>query len=157
MAGKILAVSAAVAALATIRPEVHAAGAVSTPWVSLSDFKQIAALISVGALGAGGTIDAKLEQATDETGANAKDLDGAAITQLTQAGDDDSDKQVILECYDEDLDLKGKFTHVRLTVDVGTASCGFGATILGMDPRYAPASDHNPASVAEIVTVGSGS
>lgn len=155
MAGKVLAISAAVAALATIRPEVHAAGAVSTPWVSLTDFKQIAALISVGALGANGTIDAKLEQATDGAGAGQKDLDGAAITQLTQAGDDDSDKQVMIECHGEDLDLKGKFTHVRLTVDVGTAACGFGATIIGMDPRYAPASKHNPDSVAEIVTVGS--
>lgn len=153
MAQKTLPASAMIAALALVQPASHAAGSVSTPWISMADVAQVAAIVSVGAIGAGGTIDVKFEQATDAAGTNAKDLDGSAITQLSQAGDDDSDKQVIVELYGEDLDLKNDFTHVRLTIDIGTAATLLSALVLGLDPRQGKASELNLASVAEIVTL----
>lgn len=152
MSQKTLLPSQLAAVAGTIDPDNHSAGALNSDWVSMSTFQAIMAVIAVGAMGASGTIDAKLEQATDSSGTGAKDITGAAITQLTQAGGDDN-KQAILQCYAEDLDLANNFTHVRLTMTVATAACDCAGLVVGMSPRYAPASDHDLASVAEIVSL----
>ncbi|MAQ82244.1 MAG: hypothetical protein CMH12_03315 [Maritimibacter sp.] len=141
------------AVVGVIDPDVTAAGTVTTGWIPMSKFGLIMATVMAGTLGSSATVNAKLEQATDASGSGAKDIAGAAITELSQGGTDDSDKQAVIQCYGEDLDLANNFTHVRLSVTVATASCDVGALVIGMDPRYGPASDNDLASVAEIVTV----
>ncbi len=140
------------AVVGAIDPDANTAATFTTGWISMSTFVSIMAIIMVGTLGASATVDAKLEQATDASGTGAKDVTGSDITQLTQAGSD-SDKQAIIECNAEDLDIANDFTHVRLSVTVGTATSDIGAVVLGLDPRYAPASDYDAATVDEIVTV----
>lgn len=152
MAQKILPASAVMAIAAMIDPDAYAAGTYTSGWVSMADFQSIQAVVSAGTLGASATLDAKIEQATDAAGTDAKDLTGAAITQLTKAGPDD-DKQAIIELYSEDLDLTNGFTHVRLTITVGVATSDAAGFVFGLGPRYAPASGRDAASVNEIVTL----
>lgn len=135
-----------------IDPDAYSTGTQTTGWIDMGKFAAIMAIVQAGTLGASATIDAKLEQAQDSSGSGAKDVSGSDITQLTKAGSDD-DKQAIINCWSEDLDLENSFTHVRLSITVGTAACDAGGLVLGFDARYAPASDNDLASVDEIVIV----
>lgn len=137
---------------AVIDPDAYAAGAQTSDWVSMSDFEAVQALVLAGTLGSSATLDAKLQQAKDSSGTDNKDISGKAITQLTQAGTDESDKQAVINCRAEELDTENGFTHVALVMTVGTATSDAGALIMGHNPRHAPASDHDLASVAEIVS-----
>lgn len=152
MAQKALLPSEHIAVLGAVDPDANGTGDHSTDWISMQDFQQIMAVVMAGTLGASATLDAKIEQAQDASGTGVKDVTGAAITQLTKAGGDD-DKQAILQLYAEDLDLMNAFTHVRLTLTVGTAASDCGAVVMGMGARYQPASSYDAASVAEIVSI----
>ena len=143
--------SEAVGLVGTIDPDAQAAGAVSSDYVDASKFFNYQATILAGTLGASATVDAKLQQATDGSGTGLKDITGKAITQLTQASPDDSDKQAIINLNSSELDTDNGFTHFKLVLTVATATSDVGAIIQGLDPRYGPASDDNLASVAEIV------
>lgn len=140
------------AVVATVDPDVLTAATHTSDWVDMGTFQQIMAIVMAGTLGSSATLDAKLEQATDSSGTGAKDITGKAITQLTQAGTDESDRQAIINCRGDELDVAGDFTHVRLSITVGTASSDGGGIILGRCARYQPASDSDLASVAEIVS-----
>lgn len=129
-------------------PVSQGAGTVTTGWVSLADFDAIQAILQVGVLGAAATVDAKLEQATSSGGAGAKNIAGKAITQLTKAGTDDN-KQVILNCRSDELDVANNFTHVRLSVTVAVAASLISAVVLGHSARYQPAAD--AATVDEVI------
>ena len=129
-----------------IDPDVTVASAVSTGWVSMSDYGALLCMVMVGTLGTSATVDAKIEEATDSSGTGVQDLTGKAITQLTQAGTD-SDKQAIINVFS--ADLTATFTHVRLTVTVAVATSDVGAVVFGFDPRYEPGTDLT--SVDEIV------
>ena len=125
--------------------------ALSTGWIKSTDFHQFMAIIQAGTLGVSATFDAKLEQAIDNAGTDAKDVTGKAISQLTQAGDDDSDSQVVVNLRTEELDHDAGFVFFRLTVTPAVADSGAAGVVLGVEPRYTPASDFDAASVAEIV------
>lgn len=143
--------SEAMAVLGSVDPDVLTAAAHSSGWISAADFHSYAAIVQAGTLGSSATMDAKIEQATDASGTGAKDLTGAAITQLTQAGSD-SDKQAIIQFRPEDLDVDNSFTHFRLTITVATASSDGGGLVLGCGPKHGPASDFDASTVDEIVT-----
>jgi hypothetical protein len=133
--------------MAVIDPDATAAGTASTDWVSLADFVSIMAIALAGTLGTSATFDAKIEEAQDSSGTGAQDLSGKAAAQLTQAGTDQSDKQIIFNVRENDL--SEGFTHVRLTLTVGTATSDACGLILGFGAKQEPATD--AASVAEIV------
>lgn len=129
-----------------IDPDAYAAGDVSSGWVDMGDYNAIQAIVCAGTLGASATLDAKLEQATDGSGTGVKDITGKAITQMVKASNDDD--QAIIELRDDELDVENSFTHVRVTMTVGTATSDAGAFVLGHYARYTP----TPlASVQEIV------
>ena len=142
-----------VAILGTIDPDVTVASTVVSDYGSMADFESIMFVLTVGTLGASATIDAVVQQATDSGGTGAKNLTTSkAITQMTQAGTDQSDTQVVINVRAEDLDMANSFDHVAISVTVGTATSDIGAVVLGLNPRYAPASDNDIASVGEIVS-----
>lgn len=143
--------SEAVAVGATIDPDVYTAAAYTSDYMSMGDFENAMAIIMAGTLGASATLDAKLVQATDSSGTGSKDITGKAITQLTQAGTD-SDKQAIINCRSEELDIDNGFDHIAITMTVGTATSDAGAILLGSNARFGPASDNDLASVDEIVS-----
>lgn len=132
-----------------IDPDAYSTGTQTTGWINMEDFHAILAVVMAGALGTSATIEAKLEQAQDGSGTGAKDLSGKAITQLTQAGGD-SDKQALINCYQQDLDIADGFTHVRLSLTVGTASSDAAGLVVGVDARYKPGTQD--AAVAETVS-----
>lgn len=138
-----------IAILATLDPASVAAGTVVTTWVPVANFHSIAAMIQTGALGASGTVDAKLRQAQDASGTNAKDVTGKAITQLVAATG--NNKQVSIELRSDDLDANNGFGYVALSVTVGTAASILGALLVGANPRYMPASAFNQAAVVQVV------
>lgn len=137
--------------LAKLDPVSQGAATVTTAWVRVSDYHQLLAELNVGAMGASGTIDAKLEQATDGSGTGAKIVTGSAITQLTQAGTD-SNKQVLINVADvAKLDIAGDFDYVRLSVTVAVAASLIAARLYGINPRFGPGA--HIAAVDEVVSV----
>lgn len=138
------------AVLATIDPDVTTASTVVSDYCDMSKFGRVMAILLAGTLGSSATLNAKLVQATDASGTSVKDITGKAITELTEAGTD-SDKQAIINCMAEELDVEGGFTHVALSVTVAVATSDIGAVVLGFDARHEPASDNDLASVDEIV------
>lgn len=140
-----------IAVVGNIDPDAYAAGTYTTGWIAAKDFAKFMALVMVGTMAATSTVDAKIEQATDGSGTGAKDVTGKAITQITQAGTDQSDTQAIIEFDGGDLDVDGDFDFVRLSVTVAAAASDAAATVLGIDARYGPASDNDADSVGEII------
>ncbi len=142
------------ALLATIDPDEYAAGAQNSDWIDLGLFDQVMAVIMAGTIDTGSTLDSKLTQATSSGGAGEKDITGKAIAQLTQAGSD-SDKQAVINCRAEELDVANDFRFVRLVQTGGTGSpattVDHSAILFGLGARYEPASDGDLASVDEIV------
>ena len=132
---------------ATIDPDAYTAATYVSDYVSMSDYGRIQAVVMAGTMGASATIDAKLVQATDSSGTGAKDITGKAITQLVKATDDD--KQAIINLQSEELDVNNSFTHVALSITVGTATSDVGGIVLGTDARFTGTAQL--ASVAEIV------
>lgn len=141
--------SEAVAVVATIDPDAYAASTVLSDYVSAANFHSYMAIIAIGTVAATTTLDAKLRQATDVSGTGVKDITGAAITQVLTAG---SDTQVVINIFPHQLDTANSFNHLVLSVTTAADVADYGAVILGLDPRTAPASDNDLASVAEIVT-----
>jgi hypothetical protein len=142
--------SDAVAVVGAIDPDAYSASTQTTGWISMADWIAVCAIVMAGALGSSATVDAKFEQATDSSGTGAKDVTGKAITQLTQVGTD-SDKQALINLFADDLDINNGFTHVRLSMTVGTAASDAGAVVLGLYPRQGSAADNDAATVDEIV------
>ncbi|WP_226782747.1 hypothetical protein [Oceaniglobus trochenteri] len=152
MSNKTVALATTLGVLASIDPDAYAAGTVTTAWVPCAQWQTYMAVISAGDLGASATVDAKIEQAQDASGTGAKDLAGAEITQLTQAGSD-SNTQAIISFSAADLDMENAFGFVRVSLTVAAATSDAGAILLGDGCRYGPASEHDAASVGEIVIV----
>lgn len=142
-------ISEKIAILATLNPASVAPGTVVTTFVPMALFGSVAALVQLGALGAGATVDAKLRQATDATGTGAKDIPGKAIAQIVKASGDNT--QAIIECRAEDLDTNSGFNFVALSVTVGTAASLVGASLIGGNGRFYPASSYNQTAVVQVI------
>ena len=142
--------SARAAVVGIIDPDAYAAGTVTTGWIDMQDWHSLLAIVMAGDLGSSATLDAKFEQATDGSGTGAKDITGAAITQLTQAGTD-SNKQALINLDQGSLDFNNGFRYVRLSMTVATATSDAGAVVLGLDARYGAANAGDIAAVDEIV------
>lgn len=145
MARKPAEVAALVSAL---DPASLTAGTYYSDWIMADDFEQYMAVVLVGAISSNGTCDIAISQATDGSGTGAKDV--VAASQLTAAGTD-SNKQVVLQCRQDQLDLAGGFRYISVEVVTATAASIAGACILGFNPTYGPARDYDIASVDEIV------
>ena len=137
------------AILATIDPASQSAGSATTGWVSVANHHGLLAVVQTGVLGTLATVDAKLQQATDSTGAGAKDVAGRAITQIVKATGDN--KQALINLKPEDLDTVNGFGFVRVALTVGVAASITGAQLLGVNPRFAPADSGNQAAVVQVI------
>lgn len=137
--------SEALTVLAVVDP-ISTSGAVSSAWVPVAELARILAVIQVGLIAATGTLNAKLEQATSSGGAGAKDIVGKAITALVDTNDN---RQILINCRMEELDVPGGFNHVRLTITAAVAASLVAGLVLGLDARYQPKA--HAASVTETV------
>ena len=137
------------AILATIDPASQSAGTATTGWVSVANHHGLLAVVQTGVLGTLATVDAKLQQAIDSTGAGAKDVAGRAITQIVKATGDN--KQALINLKPEELDTLNGFGFVRVALTVGVAASITGAQLLGVNPRFAPADSGNQAAVVQVI------
>ncbi|GAB9224859.1 hypothetical protein BDS110ZK18_66960 [Bradyrhizobium diazoefficiens] len=147
MSGPALRPSQRVGIVGFISPVSQAAGTVTSGWIDATTFHNFMAILKSGVLGAAATVDAKLQQATDNAGTGAKDVASKAITQLVKAINDNN--QVTIDLKQEDLDFNNGFKWFRLSVTVGAAASLVDATILGFDPRYGFATDNDAATVVQ--------
>ena len=138
-----------VALLGVVSPASLAAQAHVSSWIPVSGYENILVIVQTGVLGAAATVDVKLRQATTAAGAGAKDITGKAITQLTK--DDHDNAQVMLNVRQEQFDVSNGYDHVGVTITVAEAASLGSAVILGLGPRYGPASLGNATSVAQVV------
>lgn len=134
--------------VATLDPATPAVGTLTTGWVSAAGAAVFMAVLQTGAMGASGTIDAKLQQATDSLGTGAKDVVGKAITTLAQPAG--SNKQATISCKQEDLDLVNGFGFLRLSVNVGVAASPLSALLLAGFPRLSDQLGNQAAVVQQI-------
>lgn len=135
--------------LDVLDPISQGAATVTTGYIDMKTFEALMAVIHTGVMGASGTLDAKLQQATSAAGANVKDVSGSAITQVVKATGDN--KQVIITCQDEQLDSAGGFEWVRLSITIGTAASLISAEVYGLGARYQPQTQK--ATVAQVLQV----
>lgn len=126
--------SSRVAELAVIYP-VSATVATGTAWVLISGYEQLEALIAVGVIASTGTVDAKIQQATDSSGTGAKDVTGKSLTQLTQAGGD-SGKRHIINVAQQDFDVNNGFAYARVLVTPATAAALIFCELRGFNARF---------------------
>lgn len=150
MTQKTVSPADALGIVGVIDPDAYAAGTYTTGWIAMTSVQSLLAIVMAGDLGSSATLDAKLQQATNGSGAGVKDVTGAAITQLTQAGSD-SNKQAAIALYSEDLDVNGGFTHVRLSMTIATAASDAGAIVIANSARIGAPVSHDLASVDELV------
>jgi hypothetical protein len=136
-----------IAILGTIDPKDLATSAVNSDYCDCAKYGKVSAFILIGAIT--GTIDAKLQQASDSSGTGVKDITGKSITQLAAT---DDNKQAVISVDVSELDLANDFTHVRCVVTPtgGTTNFG-GVAMLGGDARFSPVDSHDLSTVAEIV------
>jgi hypothetical protein len=139
-----------------IDPDAYSPATLTTGWISLATFGAILAVIAWGDLGTAASINAKLQQASDSSGTGVKDVTGKAITECD--GTDSPiphNKQALINCRADELDVNNSFTHVRLSITVAdqtspnTAASDVAGFVLGFDARYQPATD--ATSVVEVV------
>lgn len=147
------------AILGVVDPDVYAVGSsYSTGWVSAANFFSFMAVAMAGTLGTAHTALVKIEQATSSGGAGAKDVVSSATLSQAATSPLTSDKQVVAQCRQEDLDVDNGFAYVRATLVLSstaspiTGNSDAGAIFLGFNPRHGPASDNDAASVSGIAT-----
>jgi len=134
-----------VAIVGVIDPQTVNNTSVTSTWVDMQMFDEVMFVVSVGTTDV--TVDAKLREATSDTGTGAQDLSGKAITQLS--GTDD-DKQVVIRVKSDEL--SSGYRYVACVVTAGNATgADVSCVALGSGCRYGPATDYDLASVAEIV------
>lgn len=139
-----------IAVLATIDPQSVASGAaVTSPWVPMAGVNRLLVTLMLGAIGANGTVDAKLQQATKADGTGTKDIAGRALVQLAAASG--ANRQAHIQLEAEDMDTNGGFAFVRVYAAAGTAAAQLAALVQGLDFREGPASDGQAATVVQTV------
>lgn len=121
--------------LVTQHPDDRGPGTHSSEWASLRDYHRAWLILDVGDMGALATVDAGLRQATDTAGTGAKAISGKTITQLTQAGGDES-SLVCIELQTEELDVDGGFDCVQFYVTTAVNTVIYSATLFGIVSRY---------------------
>jgi len=142
------------ALLTSIDPANQAAGTVTTAWVPVQNFHTFLALIGTGAMGANGTLDAKIRQAQDAAGTGAKDLPGKAIATISAASG--ANVQALINFRNGDVDTNNGYAFVQLSVTLGTAASYVAAYLFGVGARFYPPVDASaliPVNLGEATAV----
>lgn len=145
------------ALLTSVDPANQAAGTVTSAWVPVQNFHTFLALIGTGAMGANGTLDAKIRQAQDASGTGAKDLSGKGITTIQAASG--ANVQALINFRNGDLDTNNGYAFVQVSLAIGTAASYVAAYLFGVGGRFDPPVDASApipvnlgdASVVQIV------
>ncbi len=124
---------------------VATTGAVTevSAWINMADQDAVLALIMADVVGT--SLDAKIQQATDNAGTGAKDISGLALTQITSDNEGGN-----IECYADSLDLDNDYDHIAVTYTSVGGTAVSSAVIVSCDQeRYSPLADS--AKIVEII------
>ncbi len=133
------------AVVGSIDPQ-SAAAVKTTGWIDASQYANFLAVIGVGAITAGGLVDANILQATSNAGAGAKAVPGKAIVQIAAGS-----VQALINFKQDDLDVNNGFSFVQVSVTPSVAASLIDAKVFGFDPRYGPADGYAAATQTQIV------
>jgi hypothetical protein len=118
--------------IATIDPGDQNTTVFSDAW-DMQKYRQVMAVIMVGAFATGGTYDAHLQQAASSSGAWSTLVSSKAITQLTEVGSDDN-KQVIINLNAAEVAATTK-RWARLSLTASTTQPA-AAVVIGTHSRF---------------------
>jgi len=130
--------------VAAVDPDAYTAAAVSSGYADMRDYEALMAIALVGDIVSTGKYDLKLQSAVAAT--SGTDIDGKAITQLTQAGTD-SNKQALINLR------RGEITsghrYVKMVRTLTTAGADSASLLLGF--KGAIVANNLPSEVAAVV------
>lgn len=142
-------VSEKLALVGQVQPASQAVGTFQTQAINTALHRRVWFEITTGALGAGATVDFKVQAAATAGGVYA-DVPGGitSIATIAVSGD-------LAECEvrAETLQTLGVGPFIKGTLVVGVAASVAAVNAWGAAERYFPASDHNLANVSSIVSV----
>lgn len=102
-------------------PANRPAGAHDTDWLLMEEFQRAIALLKVGEMAQGTTVDLVVQQAQDVNGTGQAAIAGKAIAQLTQAGGD-ADSMVIIEVRTEEMDVNNDYNYIRAVLTIANGN-----------------------------------
>lgn len=136
-----------------IHPQNAAVGTYQTGSIDMQLFRRALFVLDVGALGASGTVDMKLQSAPDNS--TWTDLAGGfAITQMTQGGGN-TNKISTIEVRAGQLPatLPNPARYVRAFITIGTTASQIACLPLGGEAAHKPGNKFQDASVLQAVVV----
>jgi hypothetical protein len=115
----------------------HAAGTVNGAAIDRLGFEEALVVVNSGENGAGGTVDAKVQESEDGS-TGWTDIAGAAFTQITEANDN--------TVYAGRLNLVGRKRYLRVVAVVATAACDLGVDVILGAAKQLPVAQVNAAA-----------
>lgn len=135
-----------------IDPEAMTAGTTASDAIDMSVHDQVMFIVMTGNLGASGTVDFDVRQATTSGGTYTL-ISGKEITQMTEATSTRYDSQAIVNV--KASELSAGYRYIKGHLIIGTATSDVGMIALADNTRYSDAvattSYGDLASVVEIV------
>jgi hypothetical protein len=137
------------AIIATIDPQSHASGDLTSDVIDMANYHRVAAIVASGALASGGTLDIAAKGDTASDGSFATAITGKTTAAGTFSGSASSnDKQAIVEVDGAEMEAQG-LRYLRFDLTAGSSG-GLAAVLVLGCTRYNP-TGYDLASVAEIV------
>lgn len=133
-----------VPAAAPIHPAATAVGTADTGGIDLLKFRRAYFVLQVGGVGAGATVDAKLQESADNV--SFADISSTSLTQIVAAN-----KIATLEIRAGQVSSGQRYVRCHVTVGVGTVTLG--CVPYGGEAVHKPGSDAKHASVTQQLVV----
>lgn len=148
-----------VAILAAIDPDAYTVSTYTSSYVKADKFHKYAAIGMLGDEATSGTPYGQaifsIVQATDASGSGAKAIatKTASVTLAAAATSSEENQQCIINIdAAEDIDTDNGFYWIAVRAVVSGDTADAAALLLGLDPKYSPASDNDASTVNEIVS-----
>lgn len=147
--------SEVLAVVSVIDPDAYAPGSVTGDEIDMSKWHAVMAVLMIGDLGTAGTVSLKFQESAT-SGGGLTDISGAATATYDQADSPNpSNQQVKLDLRADALTAGYRYVKPVLTVTDETspanATSDVAVIVFGVWPKVGVASDHDLASVDEIV------
>lgn len=145
------------AIVARVSPNALAAAAYTSDVIDMSKWRRVAAILATGDVGNNGTVVVTAQANTANSASGGTTISGKAFTSSNFTGSGSgtaggSNHEDIIEVSDEDVrDALDGARYLYFTLTVGTATSDATLIVVGIDPRYEPASDSDLSSVLEII------
>ena len=148
-----------VAILAAIDPDAYTAATYTSGWVKADKFHRYALIGMLGDEATSGTPYGQtifsIVQGNTDAGGGAKAIatKTASVTLAAAASSSEENQQCIINIdAAEDLDTDNGFYWIAARAVVSGDTSDAAAILLGLDPKYSPASDNDSSAVNEIVS-----